>query len=83
MLAEQPSTLLQVPASALRQMAGDAQLQRVLMSKLTERMARTGLIELPRVPGLDHAALRELRSSEPAPVVAPQSALDLSRAVPG
>lgn len=72
-LAEQPSTLLQVPASALRQMAGDPQLQRVLMSTLTERLARMRLIELPRLPGLDQAALRELRSEEPAPAVVPQA----------
>jgi len=64
-MAEQPTTVLQVPAAALRQMTGHPQLNRLFLSKMTERMARMNMLDLPRVGRLDQQALRELRTPEP------------------
>jgi CRP-like cAMP-binding protein/predicted MFS family arabinose efflux permease len=64
-VAEEPTTVLQVPAATVRQMMGDARLNRLFLSKMTERMVRLNLIDLPRLAGLDQQALRELRTSEP------------------
>jgi len=64
-MAEQPTTVLQVPAAALRQMTGYPPLNRLFVSKMTERMARMNMLDLPRVGRLDQQALRELRTPEP------------------
>ncbi len=66
-VAEQPTTLLQVPAEALRQLTGSPQLNRLFLSKMTERMARMNMIDLPRLAGYDQQALRELRTPEAQP----------------
>ena len=66
-ITEEPSTLLQVPAEALRQMTGNPQLNRLFLSKMTERMVRMNMIDLPRLAGYDQQALRELRTPEPQP----------------
>jgi MFS family permease len=63
-VAEEPTTVLQVPASALRQMARHPELNRVFVSKMTERMVRMNMIEAPRTGGNDQAVLRELRTVE-------------------
>jgi CRP-like cAMP-binding protein len=63
-VAEQPTSVLQVPAAALRKLTRDPQLNRVFLSKLTERMARMNMIELPRFAGLDQETLRELRTPD-------------------
>jgi CRP-like cAMP-binding protein len=72
-IAEQPAMVLQVPAAALRKMMSDAQLNRVFLSKLTERMVRMGMVALPGFGGLDQETLRELRTPEPQ--AAPESQL--------
>jgi MFS family permease len=61
-ITEEPSTLLQVPAPALRQMMGEPHLNRLFLSKMTERMARMNMLDMPRVAGLDQQALQELRT---------------------
>jgi CRP-like cAMP-binding protein len=63
-VAEQQTTLLQVPAPALRRLTSDPQLNRLFLSRMTERMARMGMVELPRFAGLDQASLRELRTPD-------------------
>jgi hypothetical protein len=63
-LAEQPMAVLQVRAAALRKMMSDAQLNRVFLSKVTERMVRMGIVALPGFGGLDQETLRELRTPE-------------------
>ena len=64
-VAEQDTRVLQVPAEALRQMISHPPLNRVFLSKMTERMARMNLLDLPRVGGMDQQTLRELRTPEP------------------
>ncbi len=66
-ITEEPATVLQVPAAALRQMTRYPALNRLFLSKMTERMARTNLLDLPRHTGLDQQTLRELRTPEPQP----------------
>ncbi|HEY3228354.1 MAG TPA: hypothetical protein VGJ87_03985 [Roseiflexaceae bacterium] len=48
----------------LRKMVADPQLNRMFASKLTERMVRMNMVELPRFAGLDQETLRELRTPE-------------------
>lgn len=67
-VAEQPTTLLQVPAETLRRLRNDPDVNRALLTKMTERMARLEIIELPRFSALDQSTLRELRTPEPEPV---------------
>jgi len=64
-LAEQPTTLLAVPAAALRTMMSDPQINRVFLSKLTERMLRMQIVALPGFSGLDEETLRDLRTPDP------------------
>lgn len=64
-ITEEPSTLLQIPSLALRQMMSHPELNRLFLSKMTERMARMNLLDLPRFAGLDQQLLRELRTPEP------------------
>ena len=66
-LTERPTTLLQVPAPALRRLMGDPQLHRLVLGKLTERMLRMDMIEVPRFAGVDQQALRDLRTPDPMP----------------
>lgn len=61
-ITEEPTTLLHVPAPALRQMMSDPQLHRLFVSKMTERMVRMNMVDLPRLAGSDQQALRELRT---------------------
>jgi hypothetical protein len=53
-----------VPAAALRTMMSDRQLNRVFLSKLTERMLRMGMVALPGFGGLDQEMLRDLHTPE-------------------
>jgi CRP-like cAMP-binding protein len=66
-ITEAPTTLLQVPAAALRQMGHTAQLSRLFLSKMTERMVRMKMLDLPRAGGLDQDALRQLRTETRLP----------------
>ena len=64
-LTEEPTTLLQVPAPALREMASKPELNRLFLSKMTERMIRMDMLDIPRNTTRDQALLRELRTPEP------------------
>ena len=66
-ITEEPTTLLQAPAAAVRQMMANPQLNRVFLTKMTERMVRMNMIDAPRYSGLDQQALRELRTAPPEP----------------
>jgi MFS family permease len=47
-VAEQVTTVLQVPVASLRWMITDLRMRRYLLSRMTERMQRMDLIDLPR-----------------------------------
>ncbi|MCJ7709248.1 MAG: MFS transporter [Chloroflexi bacterium] len=60
------STLLEVPADALRAVMDVPEVNKLLLSTLTERLLRTDQPDLPRLATMDQAALRDLRTKAPA-----------------
>ena len=64
-VAEQPTTLLRVPSSTIRHLMADQQMNRLFLSKMTERMVRMNMLDLPRYATLDQQHMRELRTEEP------------------
>ncbi len=64
-VAEENTTLLQVPAQAMRGLMGNPALSTLFLSKMTERLSRSNINELPRFAGPDQQDALELRS-EPA-----------------
>ncbi len=71
-ISEQPTTVLQVPATTLRRMVNNPQISRLFLTRMTERMVRMQMIELPRFAVRDQETLRELRTPEPQPAAASQ-----------
>ena len=64
-IVDQPTSLIRVPASTLREMSSVPDLNRIFMTKMTERMIRMNMIELPKMLTLDQGVLRELRTESP------------------
>ena len=60
-VAEEDTTLLQVPAENLKRLMDHHRLRYLLLSKLTERLSRTHVTDLPRLAGFDQDNLRDLR----------------------
>jgi CRP-like cAMP-binding protein len=63
-VADEPTTLLAVPAAVLRALMHNAALSQVVMKKMSERLARTYITDLPRFGGLEQGDLRELRTAK-------------------
>jgi len=57
------TSLLQVPAQAMRDLMGHPALKRLFITKMKERLGRTGVNELPRFVGVDQQDARDLRTS--------------------
>lgn len=64
-VADEPTTLLQVPANALRGLMNDPALSQLFLSKMSERLSRTHISDLPRFASVDQESLRDLRSAQP------------------
>ena len=64
-VASRPSTLMEVPAAALRAVMDVPEVNKLLLSTLTERLLRTNQPDLPRLASMDQAALRDLRTRVP------------------
>lgn len=62
-VADNPTTLLQVPAATFRELLTNAKLSQVVHTKFFERLTRTNLTDMPRFAGVDQQTLRELRST--------------------
>ena len=61
-VAEERSTLLEVPAATLRQLMATPDFSALVLGKMQERLARSASIrDLPRFGGIDQRALRQLR----------------------
>ena len=61
-VAEEPSTLLEIPGDVLRQLMAAPLFGQLVLSKMSERLARSASIgDLPRFGGQDRATLRRLR----------------------
>jgi CRP-like cAMP-binding protein len=71
-VAEEPTTLLEVPAATLRSLMAVPQISQLVFSKLTERLSRTNA-DLPRFAGLDQGTLKDLRKRRPRGRVLPQT----------
>jgi DHA3 family macrolide efflux protein-like MFS transporter len=65
-VADEAVTLLQVPAATLRGLMANPSLSRIFLEKISERLARTSITELPRFAGVDQEDLRELREEASA-----------------
>ena len=65
-VADTETTLLEVPAEALRSTMIVPEIQRLVFSTLTSRLMRTEASDLPRLAGPDQEALRDLRTPRPS-----------------
>ncbi len=73
-VAERPTTLLEVPAGTLRRLMNDPTISRLFLTTMTERMVGLGMIDLPRFSTLNQTTLRELRMPGREPIAEPQPA---------
>jgi CRP/FNR family cyclic AMP-dependent transcriptional regulator len=64
-VADEPMRLLQVPAKALRGLMSNPILSQLFLSKMSERLSRTHISDLPRFAGVDQESLRDLRTAQP------------------
>jgi CRP-like cAMP-binding protein/sugar phosphate permease len=64
-VADTETTLMEVPAEALRATMTVPDIQRLVFSTLTSRLLRTESADLPRLAGQDQEALRDLRTPRP------------------
>ena len=68
-VAEEPTTLLEVPAETLRRLMALPDFSSLVLGKMQERLARTTSIgDLPRFGGFDQSMLRQMRAESPAQV---------------
>ena len=64
-IADSDTTLLEVPAEALRATMVVPEVQKLILSTLTTRLLRTESADLPRLAGVDQESLRDLRTPRP------------------
>jgi MFS family permease len=72
-VADKPTTLLEVPAEALRATMVVPEINKLVLNTLTERLVRTNLADLPRLAANDQSALRDLRTPGPRVEALPRS----------
>jgi len=72
-VADKPTTLLEVPAEALRAVMVVPEINKLVLNTLTERLVRTNLADLPRLAANDQSALRDLRTPGPKVEALPKS----------
>ena len=65
-VADVDSTLLEVPADALRATMEVPEISHVVLSTISNRLQRTEAADLPRLAGIDQDDLRDLRTPRPA-----------------
>ncbi len=62
-VASEAATLMRVPAQALRNLMNNPALSRLFLAKMSERLNRTTLNELPRFSGYDQQVMLDLRTA--------------------
>lgn len=72
-VATRASTLLEVPAESLRAVMHIPDVNKLLLSTLTERLMRSNQPDLPRLASMDQAALRDLRTKAPVVEALPRA----------
>jgi CRP-like cAMP-binding protein len=60
-VAEEATQLLQVPATTLRQMMTQPEFNQLVLARMSERLNRTSIHDLPRTVGISPADARELQ----------------------
>lgn len=65
-VAEEPTRLLQVPAATLHMMMAEPAFSRLVLERMSERLVRTSIRELPRTVGIPPHEARELREEPSA-----------------
>ncbi len=70
-VADADSSLVEIPGTTLRSLMSVREISDLLLPKMTERLARTTTADLPRLAGVDQAALRDLRKPRPPSDTAP------------
>lgn len=65
-VAEENTSLLQIPATALRNLMSNPALGALFLAKMTERLNRTSVNELPRFAGIDQKDAQDLRTTPAA-----------------
>lgn len=65
-ITDQESTLIKVPAQTLREMSADPQLNRIFLTRMTERMIRMNMVDISRMGHLDQQVLHDLRTNQNA-----------------
>ncbi|HET9522213.1 MAG TPA: MFS transporter [Candidatus Limnocylindrales bacterium] len=72
-IADADTTLMEVPAEALRATMVVPEIQRLVFSTLTSRLLKTQAADLPRLAGVDQESLRDLRTARPAVEALPRT----------
>ncbi|HET9345332.1 MAG TPA: MFS transporter [Candidatus Limnocylindrales bacterium] len=72
-VADVPTTLLEVPAASLRAVMDVPALSSLFLSTLNERLTRTQVADRPRLSGNDQEALRDLRTPKPSVEALPKT----------
>jgi CRP-like cAMP-binding protein/sugar phosphate permease len=72
-VADTDTSLLEVPAEALRATMTVPEIRKLVFSTLTSRLLRTEAADLPRLAGPDQEALRDLRTPRPSVEALPRS----------
>jgi CRP-like cAMP-binding protein len=67
------TSLMDVPAEALRATMSVPEIQKLVYSTMTSRLVRTESADLPRLAGPDQEALRDLRTPRPSIEAVPRS----------
>ena len=70
------STLMEVPADALRAVMEVPEISDLMLSTLTERLLRTNQPDVPRLATMDQAALKDLRTAKPTIEALPKAYAD-------
>jgi DHA3 family macrolide efflux protein-like MFS transporter len=65
-VAEEATQLLQVPAALLRRLMAQPAFSQMVLARMSERLARTSIRDLPRLTGVDPQDALQLRSGSPA-----------------
>ena len=61
-VADEETTLLEVPGANIQAIMDNPRLRYVFWAKVTERLSRTHIADLPRLAGWDQETLRDLRT---------------------
>ena len=62
-VVEEDAVFIGLNTNTLQKLMENQELNRLFLSKMTERMARMGMIDLPQFTGVDEKTLRELRAT--------------------